>query len=139
MLGFAKFVFFAKFFKFFFASSYFWHTLCKSFLSVISFSVINYVVSMRCPRGSDDSSFFFVHLCTKKMSGGAEGGGLLRYAPLPNPHNRKVAAVWARRKPCIPSSSASPCHSCFFCGRFAPVWRFAVGTSFDLLDIDLVK
>lgn len=27
-------------------------------LLVISFSVINYVVSMRCPRGSDDSSFF---------------------------------------------------------------------------------
>ena len=35
-----------------------WHNSCKIFCSVISFSVINYVVSMRCPRGSDDSSFF---------------------------------------------------------------------------------
>ena len=35
-----------------------WHSSCKIFCSVISFSVINYVVSMRCPRGSDDSSFF---------------------------------------------------------------------------------
>ena len=35
-----------------------WHSSCKTFCSVISFSVINYVVSMRCPRGSDDSSFF---------------------------------------------------------------------------------
>ena len=35
-----------------------WHSCCKIFCSVISFSVINYVVSMRCPRGSDDSSFF---------------------------------------------------------------------------------
>ena len=36
----------------------FWHGHCKLFRSVISFSVINYVVSMRCPRVSDDSSFF---------------------------------------------------------------------------------
>ena len=36
----------------------FWHGHCKIFCSVISFSVINYVVSMRCPRVSDDSSFF---------------------------------------------------------------------------------
>ena len=45
----------------------FWHSHCKLFRSVISFSVINYVVSMRCPRVSDDSSFFFA-LCAKKMS-----------------------------------------------------------------------
>ena len=36
----------------------FWHGHCNLFCSVISFSVINYVVSMRCPRVSDDSSFF---------------------------------------------------------------------------------
>ncbi len=44
----------------------FWHGHCKIFCSVISFSVINYVVSMRCPRVSDDSSFFCV--LRKKMS-----------------------------------------------------------------------
>ena len=32
---------------------------------VISFSVINYVVSMRCPRVSDDSSFFFAFYAKK--------------------------------------------------------------------------
>ena len=44
----------------------FWHGHCKLFRLVISFSVINYVVSMRCPRVSDDSSFFCVK--RKKMS-----------------------------------------------------------------------
>ena len=44
----------------------FWHGHCKLFCPVISFSVINYVVSMRCPRVSDDSSFFCA--LRKKMS-----------------------------------------------------------------------
>ena len=44
-------------------------------LLVISFSVINYVVSMRCPRGSDDSSFFLyishLQICLVASTGSA--------------------------------------------------------------------
>ena len=47
-----------KFIEIFGRDNRVWHSSCKTTCSVISFSVINYVVSMRCPRGSDDSSFF---------------------------------------------------------------------------------
>ncbi len=52
-----------------------WHSSCKVFCSVISFSVINYVVSMRCPRGSDDSSFF-IYTCVYKNELGLFETGL---------------------------------------------------------------
>ena len=52
-----------------------WHSSCKVFCSVISFSVINYVVSMRCPRGSDDSSFF-IYTCVYKNELGLKETGL---------------------------------------------------------------
>lgn len=45
-------------------------------LLVISFSVINYVVSMRCPRGSDDSSFFIYTPVYIKNEPGLEESGL---------------------------------------------------------------
>ena len=46
-------------------------------LLVISFSVINYVVSMRCPRGSDDSSFFiYTPVYIKNERGLGESGAL---------------------------------------------------------------
>ena len=52
-----------------------WHSSCKIFCSVISFSVINYVVSMRCPRGSDDSSFFiYTRVYIKNELGLGESG-----------------------------------------------------------------
>ncbi len=52
-----------------------WHSSCKIFCSVISFSVINYVVSMRCPRGSDDSSFFiYTRVYIKNELGLKESG-----------------------------------------------------------------
>ena len=48
----------------------------QNLYSVISFSVINYVVSMRCPRGSDDSSFFIYTPVYIKNELGLEESGL---------------------------------------------------------------
>ena len=73
----------------------FWHGHCKLFRSVISFSVINYVVSMRCPRVSDDSSFFLRFAQKNELKPSTPSQALPDSCILASTHNEaKLSGAW---------------------------------------------